>query len=117
MKLLRRNAYAGITDREVKFTPRSPGYDPVGRQVTALRQGMRLHVHENFTFGRKLDRVAQKIDQDLPQPCPIPDDLRRRLIVEFVAEVELFLARPRGEEVERFLDTSPQVKRAMFQLQ
>src|SRR5271170_4024262 len=102
--MIGRNADPGVFDGKANLPARG------AYRLTANRQG-------DATGLGELDRIADKIDEDLSQTGGIRDQCARQFAVERVAEVELLFRRAQCQKIEGPLDTFPQVKRMYLELQ
>src|ERR1700689_378741 len=71
----------------------------------------------NATRLGELDRVADKIDEDLSQTGGIRDHCARQFAIERVAEVELLFRGGQGQKIQGPLDAFPQIERMYLELQ
>ena len=88
-----------------------PGFGGAGAM------GGRRDFDHDLTLVCELDRVADEVDQDLPEPGHIADQNLRDGIVHDVRQVQLLFRRLGRKQVQRLLDAGVDLERMAFQLQ
>ena len=76
----------------------------------AVRPVFELDAEHDLTLFRKLDRVADKIDDDLTQAAGIAHESIRNIGANVAGQFELLLMSPLGENPERVLESVAQVE-------
>src|SRR5438067_1016968 len=98
-----RNADAGVTDFEGKQNRRSISVD-------------RIDANANRTLFGELDRVADQIGQDLPQPRRIADQRGRQSGRQETSQLQRFTKSGIAESLDDVLDQIAEIKRRLFEL-
>ena len=75
------------------------------------------NLDDHFALLGELERVADQVDEDLPQARGIADDGAGRLRIVEVGEVEVLLRRARAEEVEHLLEAGDEVEADLLEFE
>ena len=85
--------------------------------VAGSIQRRRRHRDHDLARLGELDRVAQEVDQDLPQAPGVADEHRRHRALEEVGELQALLGGVRRQELDRLLHASGHVHRRLLELE
>ena len=98
------DADPGVANGELESVRARPGW--VGADVD-----------DHLARLGELDRVRDEVEQYLPQAGRVPHDSCRHVLVDEAAQLELLLPRTRCDDVERALDTRPEIDRLLLELE
>lgn len=93
-----RNADSCVRNRHVQFAV--PPF-----------QFLEPDAHDNFTAARELDRIANKIDDYLPEPSWITYDIIGNVARHSIRQFQAFLVSPERKRPHRFFDQLTQAER------
>ncbi len=71
----------------------------------------------HFAFIRKLNRVVQQVNQNLPQTSHITFDRQRHVVVNRDGEFQFLLRRFRRQKINRRLDALVHIKWLILQIE
>ena len=120
---LRGNARAGVAHLELELQPlaaRRCLFDS-GEVGVVVRQvehgdGMARNLNHDLALFGELERVADEVDEDLPQPRRIADDRSGGLSVVQVGQVEILFRGAHAEEVEHLFQARNEVEADLLEL-
>src|SRR5450631_3852009 len=75
-----------------------------------------LHMNGNFSFGRKLDGIADQINQYLPQTSGVASHVGWYFWCDEINRFQLFGTKLGRKDVEGFLHTLLKIEGSLFQL-
>jgi hypothetical protein len=81
------------------------------------RSRPRAHRQANLADGGELERIAQQVEQDLPQPRAVALDATAHVRRDGTGKVEAFLPGSKGHRLHGLLDEQTQIELVLFQFQ
>src|SRR5471032_1184365 len=109
------DADAGVAHREAQAVARGGAVLVIRMLTSGGRQFGRLDMQRHFAALGELDGVAEQVDQNLPQPQRVAADALGRARRQQVADIDAFLLRRTGHQIDHFLDQLAQVELVLFQ--
>jgi len=104
IEMLRRDADPAILDADMQLEPALAAFDPddAGKDVTGLGE---------------LDRIAEKIGEDLPHPAPVADEAGRQEEVEIGEDRDALFLRRGLQQQDHLMQAAFKIERLGVKLQ
>ena len=103
---------AGVGDSHAQLLPFR-----IGRSLLRRRNRRTRHVDDDLAELRKLDRIPEQVDQDLPESSHVTDDFKRDGFIFFVDEFESFFRGFRSQQIQRLLDALADAEGLLIELE